>query len=85
MIEALVIFFTGAFLFMRLLTAFVTAPCVLESNGIDILDEPLYIFLRKMKFFAHIDHNAAEGGRIDGRKDRQDNCRYECGPAARGS
>jgi hypothetical protein len=82
MIEALVILFTGAFLFMQLVSAFVTAPCVLESNGIDILDEPLYIFLRKMKFFAYIDHKAAEGGTIDGRKDRKDNCRYECGPAA---
>ena len=51
MIEALVILFTGAFLFMQLVSAFVTAPCVLESNGIDILDEPLYIFFRKMKFF----------------------------------
>jgi hypothetical protein len=63
MIEALVNFFTGAFLFMRLLTAFVTAPCVLESNGIDILDEPLYILFRKMKKFAYIGHKAAEGER----------------------
>jgi len=47
MSEAPVIFFTGAFLFVRPLMAIVTAPGILQSNDIDIHDEPLYISLIK--------------------------------------
>jgi hypothetical protein len=51
MSEAPVIFFTGAFLFVRPLMAFVTTPGILQSNDIDIYDEPLYILLTKHEIF----------------------------------
>lgn len=51
MSEAPVIFFTGAFLFVRPLMAIVTAPGILQSNDIDIHDEPLYISLIKDEIF----------------------------------
>ncbi len=41
--EAPVIFFTGAFLLVHSLAHCVIAPHILQSNDIDIHDEPLYI------------------------------------------
>jgi hypothetical protein len=45
--EAPVIFFTGAFLFVRPYMEFATAPGILQSNDIDIHDEAPYILLVK--------------------------------------
>jgi hypothetical protein len=51
MSEAPVIFFTGAFLFARPLMSFVTAFGILQSNGIDIHDGPLYISFTRDEVF----------------------------------
>jgi hypothetical protein len=51
MSEAPVIFFTGAFLFVFPLMAIVKAPGILQSNGIDIHDGPLYILVMKDENF----------------------------------
>jgi hypothetical protein len=49
--EAPVIFFTGAFLFVRPYMEFATAPGIVQSNDIDIHGEAPYILLIKEEIF----------------------------------
>jgi hypothetical protein len=49
--EAPVIFFTGAFLLMNAFGHCVIASHILQSNDIDIYDEPLYISVMKDRNF----------------------------------